>query len=172
MEYVFRTWSDNEHYDGDCSFGVVDLTKEFLENWIGRAGQVKRLQQEDYSLYYMVYWNSLADFFGESDDDDPPTEFSDQLTAITEQAQSSEDFIPLGDVKVDDFIRRTECDQISVSSDGIRFRAIPKWAEFYVESPLLTVGEMQKILDQFDAVPPGLPKRTVLLDEPSSKERP
>lgn len=161
MEYVFKAFSDNEEYDADCTYGVVELSKEFLELSLKRLEWVKFLKSEDSSVYFVSYWGGGPEYFAGEDDKDPQNE---ALANVLEQACATEEFIPLGDLKIDenDF-QRTECDQILVYEYGIRFRMIPKHCSFYVESPELSVNEIRELLAKMDA--PKQPGRMVLLDE-------
>jgi len=163
MHLILNAHSSNEHYNGDCDYAVVDLTRALAEQIRRRVALARQAGQQDNDLYELYFWGSTAEFFdynildachdavaaaGGSDPDQAACDWLDDFD------QREYAVVPAGvDFKAHE-AQRTECDQeiirCSPSSHHPEFEVawttIPKHSDVYVTTCDLPLTAMEELL--------------------------
>jgi hypothetical protein len=141
MKMILNVSSHNENDDGGCVLALLDLTPRLAERALRRIESLRAISAQDEAADEIYYWNCDAAFFdpflASNDDSGPkgqPAVPPDQLFEQLEKA--AKDFIEVkaGFKIPEGEIARVDCSQMVVRKEGVAFIAIPKHANFYVET--------------------------------------
>jgi DNA-directed RNA polymerase subunit N (RpoN/RPB10) len=99
---------------------------------------------QDKNLWEMYFWGCLPFWF-------ECGEFSEKWFEKYKIPEWNTDFVEIKDdqAKVDDLpVQRTECDQMIVCEEGVRWTCIPKHTNIYITSETIPIAEIRKIMDK------------------------
>ena len=151
---ALRCWSNNEHYNADFDYGIVDVTPELLADIERRRKLFVTAHAEDKSLSRMAFWDSSPWFRAEADlemfadnsmgeDDELQPQWFQNLANGAESEDLPLDFVMPAD-KDGDF--RTECDRMNVTELGVYWTVVPKHSSLQINTGELSYRELDAIL--------------------------
>lgn len=124
MKLILKTHCTNEFFDG-CSYALVDLTPTLARTILRRREIFEDHRRNDPDLTRISYYSGDADYFSAL----PTTDEVERRLADKGVAEAPTDFC------VDDeFLERTECGQMVISTDGVWFQCYPKHCDPLVET--------------------------------------
>jgi hypothetical protein len=128
MKLILKTHCTNEFFDG-CSYAVVDLTPALARKVLQRREIFETVRQKDSDLTETSYYNGDAEYFSAL-----PTTFEafdevERRLADRGFTQVSQDFSVS-----DEFLERTECGEMVISTGGVWFQCYPKHCDPVIET--------------------------------------
>ena len=125
MKLILKTHSDNEHYNADCDYAMVELTRPLAKLCMRRMALLKKIAKRDKQAYELWFWDYHCSFFTyfELADEDPESSPFD----VEEYMELPDSFeIP------EDSIQTTECDQMVIGDGRVHWCVIPKHSNIYI----------------------------------------
>jgi hypothetical protein len=147
MKLILKTHCTNEFFDG-CSYALVDLTPALARTILRRREIVDAVRRNDPDLTETRYYSGDAVYFSSFQ-----VAHANLLDEI-ERAVADRGFAqPRSDFHVgDEFLERTECDQMVISRDGVWFECYPKHCDPLVETREIDFETVQEALNEQGAV--------------------
>lgn len=65
---VLQCRSDNEDFNGECDWFVVDVTRQYARAIVRRVRILAKAQEIDKHAYELYFWDYHGDFFSSNDD--------------------------------------------------------------------------------------------------------
>ncbi len=127
MKLILKTHCTNELFDG-CSYALLDLTPGLARKVLRRRETFEAGRQNDPDLIETSYYSSDAEYFSALPTDEAFDEMERRL-ADKGFAQAPTDFS-----LADEFLDRTECGQMVISTEGVWFQCHPKHCDPLVET--------------------------------------
>ena len=145
MKFLMRAFSSNADYNADIEYVWVDVTKELAQIILARrklflnaeAADKKTPGCEHSSLWEMYFGNHHARYFS---NEKVPEELGLQVFDDTGEPVET-DWDP-----GDDDGERTECDQMIVAENGVRWTTIPKHTDIYITSETIPFSKIEECL--------------------------
>jgi hypothetical protein len=144
MKFLMRGYSNNENYNADIDYVWVDVGPELAKTILRRRKlflkaneEEKKAEGRDWGnpLWEMYFGDHHARYFQYGVPPDEETEKVDQ----GEAAQTDWD-------PGDNDGERTECDQMVITEDGVRWTTIPKHCEIYITSETIPYSKIEECL--------------------------
>lgn len=145
MKFLMRAYSSNGDYNADIEYAWVDVTKELAQIILARRklflaaaeGDKKIPGCEHSSLWEMYFGDHHARYFAH---EAVPDELGQQVFDETGEAVATE-WDP-----GDNDGERTECDQMIIVDNGVRWTTIPKHADIYITSETIPFSKIEECL--------------------------
>lgn len=139
MRLILKTSSNNEHYDGDCHYAVVDIDDalrceilKYREMWHKLHEDLCGPNRLISSLYKITFWSDAAMYLSDyeglrfmSQSELHDFDNDENVARLDEQQE-----LHLGDEPW----QRTECDQLVVDDEHFYWTAIPKHSDVAVST--------------------------------------
>lgn len=61
---IIPTTSSDEHFNGDCDHGVVEVTPALVERGRKRIALIEHLRAQDRDVYEVYFWGTANEFYG------------------------------------------------------------------------------------------------------------
>lgn len=145
MKLILKTHCTNEFFDS-CSYALVDLTAALAGTILRRRDAFEAGRQTDPNLTETSYYSADAVYFSALPADEG---LADEVERSLEDRGFAQ--APNGFDVGDEFLERTECDQMVISSHGVWFECHPKHCDPLVETREIdfeTVVQARKDLTQ------------------------
>lgn len=145
MNLILTCRPDGEHDDPMLDYVAVAITPEFAQRILCRMALLDKLKQDDPQLYEMYYWDYSCDAFHYPDEDDFPELFNIVEGPTVDKMEGIYPGIagPIPDALAE----RSECDQMVVQSDSIKWSLIPKHTGFYVSTEWIPKTLLREIAE-------------------------
>lgn len=136
MEFRSRTYSSNEHWNGEMDVAVITISQDRATKLLGLIDLVRGLRAIDHDMLelkahdYSVRWYE-ADWDQDSEEDDEGTE-------IPIRKLDSED--------EDEYGKRTEYDYVIAHDDHVVFQATPKHGAVDITTDWITRETLEEIV--------------------------
>jgi hypothetical protein len=128
MKLILKTHCTNEFFDG-CSYALVDLTPALARKVLRRREIFEAGRRNDPDLTEASYYSGDAEYFSSLPTADDPFDEIERRLADRDFTQAPTDFCVN-----DEFLERTECGQMVISTDGVWFQCYPKHCDPLVET--------------------------------------
>jgi hypothetical protein len=140
-KFVSSTTSSNPDYIAECDFAFMDIGVEAAKQILARHALFMDAHAKDKSLWEMYFWDSLPEWFDGCENskwfakhkiEDPDCGVDSVADAITLEGVE---------------LQRTECDQMIICEEGVRWTCVPKHTSIYVTSETIPIGWISKVVD-------------------------
>lgn len=129
----------------DCDYALVNLTPDLARLALKRIAVLNKCKASDPDLFELYYWDRNAQYFNPwlaqvPDEADRLAEMIETLPAASTDLLRVPNHVAIPA----DVTARVECSQMVACDDAIRFLAIPKYTDVYVETaeiPLTVLHE-------------------------------
>jgi hypothetical protein len=151
MRLVLKVSSSNEHFNGGCEFALLELTPDLAALALKRIAALDAEKSDDPDIDEAYYWAYFVECYFdpwatlESADEELETA-SLGLAARLEELQIQEKEV----VTVPETfqvqahqVAAVECEQMIVRQDSIAFTAIPRHADFHVQTVEIAVSTLR-----------------------------
>ncbi|MBI2060667.1 MAG: hypothetical protein HYT87_12930 [Nitrospirae bacterium] len=142
---VLRTTSTDEHFNGDCDYGAVEMATPLVTLCLRRIGRLRKAKKGDPDLFEMYYWDQSVVFFSWSDDliEREDTEFEDEVDRVLADQGV---YVSRTRIQIpEQHIQRVECVQMVVRDDAVAWTAIPKHSDVYVTTHEISVQQLREM---------------------------
>ncbi len=129
MRLLLRSYNSDSEHDDFGRYAIVNIDDESIKLIAARRKIFLTAKAQDKSLYEMYFWDGHADFYGasfgrtEDFDDDGIEESFDRVLNEKEWTEIDADFDTEGEETHPTSPDRTDCDQMVIGEDGVRWYA-------------------------------------------------
>jgi hypothetical protein len=140
MKLILKTHSDNEHYNADCDYAMVELTASLAKLCLRRMVLLATAAKRDREAYELSFWDYHCTFF-------KYFEIPDEIYG--ESPFDVEEYLEVPDTfeVPEDAIQPTECDQMVVADGRVHWVVIPRHSSIYITTeniPLELIADVRK----------------------------
>ncbi len=128
MKLILKTHCTNEFFDG-CSYALVELTPALARKVLRRREIFEAGRRNDPDLAETCYYSGDAEYFSVLPTTDGAFDEIERCLADKGFTQAPTDFCVNAE-----FLERTECGQMVISTDGVWFQCYPKHCDPLVET--------------------------------------
>ncbi len=145
MRFLLNTTSTHPDCNGNCDYGLIEMTPEYASLILRRHAAFLRLAREEDLLGEVTFWDASIEYFEHCDAFDALDE--DREKVGKPSLFAGEDWVLLEDgVAVpEEAFQRTECDRLVVAVDRVRWCSIPRHCSFWVSTGSVPIAEIAKI---------------------------
>lgn len=144
MKLILKCYSDNEWWEGGLDYAILDLTPNLAKLAVKRIERIKRCKAEDNQLYEMYYWDYCCEFFKYPDEEKHPELFKIVEGETFRQWDGTFSADLIAQIP-EELLDRTECDQMAVSVDSIKWSVLPKNGNTYIHTECIPVELLKEI---------------------------
>ncbi len=129
LNILLRTFSSNEHYNGDCDYALLKLSPLSIRQMRDRMDLAKRKYTTDPSFVCIEFWDSAPQYFSSFDD-------LENLVDVDTLLEGTPLCVKNSIIKKipDSSYQRTEADRIVVFSDHVYWECRPKHCDITIET--------------------------------------
>jgi hypothetical protein len=146
--FLSRTYASEQFGTDDHEFAIITLDREFAQRSQARRKLFEQAKKADSSLYEMYYWGGYVEYLDTLDVLVPKTLSKRRLEVLVARLLEGNVIeVPVTyRTYLENNFQRMECEQVVVSEDGVKFVALPKHTNIYVNTDDLSWDSIARLL--------------------------